>query len=262
MAKPNVLTPDERARLAAYLVETLVAGPTKTPRDNAVRNARLLAAGDPDKALGFSFDGLDVQEVMDAVAALCGCSADPEDTEGPGYIDPDRTVDELEAMAARLGQAAAKQERVLICTGHPTGVMPMHMAVARALAERGAKVLTPREAERLSRDHHGRNLRVLYLDGVGVLSDGARLLHTHESWPMDALLEEGEPPDLVLADHGFAGAAVEQGLETLAFNDVNDPAIAVAKARGKIGVVVPLDDNVPPGLYAPLASVLVEAIGR
>jgi hypothetical protein len=79
---------------------------------------------------------------------------------------------------------------------------------------------------------------------------------------MDALLEAGEPPDLVLADHGFAGAAVERGLETLAFNDINDPAIAVAKARRKIDVVVPLDDNVPPGLYAPLASVLVDAIRR
>ena len=256
------MTPDERARLGAYLVETLVAGPTRTSRQNAVRNARLLAAGDPDKALGFSFEELELTEVMDAVAALCGCSADPTDVEGPGYIDPDRTMDELEAMAARLAEAAAKGERVLICTGHPTGVLTMHQAVARALIETGAKVLTPREGERISRDHHGRNLRILYLDGVGVLSDGARLLHTHESWPMDALLEEGEPPDLVLADHGFAGAAVEQGVETIAFNDVNDPAIAVAKARGKIDVVVPLDDNVPPGLYAPLASVLVEAIER
>ena len=262
MAKPNVLTPDERARLAAYLVETLVAGPTNTSRQNAVRNARLLAAGDPDKALGFSFEDLELEEVMDAVAALCGCSADPLDVEGPGYIDPDRTLDELEAMAERLHEAAQNGERVLICTGHPTGVMVMHQAVARALHDAGVKVLTPREAERLSRDNHGRNLRILYLDGVGVLSDGARLLHTHESWPMDALLEAGEPPDLVLADHGFAGAAIAQGLETLAFNDVNDPAIAVAKARGMTNVVVPLDDNVPPGLYAPLASVLVDAINR
>ena len=257
---PPILSPDERARLREHLLETLVAGPTRTPRDNAVRNARLLAQGDPDKLLGFSFAGLDLQEVMDAVAALCGCSADPSDTVGPGYIDPDRTLDELEAMAARLGQAARRGERVLVCTGHPTGVMPMHMAVSRALSEAGAKVLTPREGERLYRDHHGRNLRVLYMDGVGVLSDGARLLHTHESWPMESLLEAGEPPDLVLADHGFAGGAVERGVETVAFNDVNDPALAVAKARRKLDVVVPLDDNVPPVNYEPLAQVLVRAI--
>ena len=257
---PAILTPDERARLRAHLLETLVAGPTRTPRDNAVRNAVMLARGDEDKLLGFSYEDLSIQEVMNAVAALCGCSPDPKETEGPGYIDPERTLDELEAMATRLGEAARRGERVLICTGHPTGVMPMHMAVSRALAEAGSKVLMPREGERLHRDLHGRNLRVTYLDGVGVLSDGARLLHTHESWPMEALLEAGEPPDLVLADHGFAGAAIERGVETLAFNDVNDPAIAVAKARRKIDVVVPLDDNVAPTLYEPLAAVLVRAI--
>jgi hypothetical protein len=257
---PNVLTAEERARLRDHLVDTLVAGPTKTTRQNAVRNARMLVRGDEDKQLGFSFDGLDIQEVMDAVAALCGCSADPEDVAGPGYIDPERTIDELEAMAERLGAAARRGEHVLLCTGHPTGPLPLYQAVARELGEAGCKILTPREGERLGRDRHGGGLRVLYLDGVGVLGDGARLLHTHEAWPMRALLEAGEPPDLVMADHGFAGAAIESGLETLAFNDVNDPAIAVAKARRKIDVVVPLDDNVSPSLYDPLTEVIVRAI--
>lgn len=225
-----------------------------------MRNARLLAEGEPDKMLGLSFDGLELDEVMGAVTALCGCSPDPDDLEGPGYIDPERTLEELDAMAARLAEAGRKGERIVLATGHPTGIMTIHMAVSRALAEAGCKVLTPLEGERLRRDHHGRNLRILYLDGVGVLSDGARLLHTHEAWPMEALLDAAESPDLVLADHGFAGAAIERGLETLAFNDVNDPAIAVAKARGRIDVVVPLDDNVPPSLYEPLAAVLAAAV--
>jgi hypothetical protein len=257
---PGLLTEEERAHLRAYLVETLVAGPTRTPRDNVVRNARLLAQGDEDKMLGFSFDGLDLREVMDAVSDLCGCSPDPGETTGPGYIDPERTLDGLEAMAERLAAAARRGERILLCTGHPTGPLPLYQAVARELAGAGCKILTPREGERLGRDRYGRGLRIVYLDGVGVLGDGARLLHTHEAWPMEALLEAGEPPDLVLADHGFAGAAIESGLETHAFNDVNDPAIAVAKARRKIDVVVPFDDNVAPSLYAPLADLLVRVI--
>lgn len=257
---PPILTPDDRARLRDYLLETLLAGPTKTTRENAVRNAELLAAGDPDKMLGFSFEELDPQEVMDAVAALCGCSPSLDERDGPGYIDPDWTLDELEAMAARLAAAARRGESVLLCTGHPTGPLPLYQAVSRALAEAGCKVLTPREGDRLGPNHGGRRLRVLYLDGVGVLSDGASLLHTHMATPMEALLEGGEPPDLVMADHGFAGAAIERGLETVAFNDINDPAIAVAKARRKIDVVVPLDDNVPPSLYQPLAEVLIRAI--
>ena len=257
---PPILTEIERARLREYLLETLLAGPTKTTRANAVRNAELLAAGDPDKMLGFSYDGLDSQEVMDAVAELCGCSPSLAEREGPGYIDPVRTLDELETMAARLALAARRGERVLLCTGHPTGPLALYMAVSRALAEAGCKILTPREGERLAHDSRGRKLRVVYLDGVGVVSDGASLRHSHSGDPMAALLEAGEPPDLVMADHGFAGAAIEHGLEVIGFNDINDPALAVAKARRKIEVLVPLDDNVPPRLYEPLAEVLVRAI--
>jgi len=257
---PPILSSDERARLREHLLDTLLAGPTKTPRSNAVRNAEMLAAGDPDKMLGFSYVDLDPQEVMDAVAALCGCSADLTDRAGPGWIDPDRTLDELEAMAARLRQAARRGERVLLATGHPTGPLPLYISVSRALAEAGCKILTPNEGVQFGHDRRGRHLRVLYLDGVAVLSDGAGLLHTHSGEPMETMLEAGEPPDLVMADHGFAGAAIERGLEVIGFNDVNDPALAVAKARRKIEVLVPLDDNVPPGLYQPLAGVLLRAI--
>ncbi|MGH2727112.1 MAG: phosphatase, partial [Actinomycetota bacterium] len=157
---PSILSKNERARLREYLLETLLAGPTKTPRSNAVRNAELLAAGDPDKMLGFSYGDLEPQEVMDAVSALCGCSADLAERDGPGWIDPDRTLDELEAMAARLGLAARRGERVLIATGHPTGPLPMYMAVSRALAEAGCKVLTPNEGVKFGHEHRGRRLRV------------------------------------------------------------------------------------------------------
>src|SRR5437867_1252029 len=221
-----LLGSNERARLRRHLVETLVAGPTKTSRSNVVGNAKALAEGDPDKRLGFSFEGLDLEEVMQAVAALCGCSPNPAERDGPGYIDPDRTLDEAEALAERLAEAGRRGERVLLCTGHPTGPLPLYQAVSRALAEAGCKILTPLEKERLGRDRRGRGLHVRYLDGVGSLCDGTALLHTHESWPMEALLEASETPDLVFADHGFAGAAVERGLETVALNDVNDPALA------------------------------------
>jgi hypothetical protein len=55
----------------------------------------------------------------------------------------------------------------------------------------------------------------------------------------------------VLADHGFAGAAIDAGVETLSVADVNDPALIVAKAQGRTDVVVVMDDNVAPGDYWP-----------
>lgn len=256
---PSILSAVDRARLREHLLAERIAGETRTPRSGVVGHAEALARGDPDKLLGFSFEGLDLEEVMDAVAALCGCSSDPADRDGPGVIDPERTLDALEALAGRLAGAALRGERLLACTGHPTGLLPLYQVVAGASEAAGCKVLKPRQDETLREDRR-RGYAVRYLGGVGCLTDRASLLHTHASWPMEALLETAELPDLVLADHGFAGAAVERGIETVAFNDVNDPALAVARARGKIEVVVPLDDNVPPDRYEPIAAVLAGAI--
>jgi hypothetical protein len=55
----------------------------------------------------------------------------------------------------------------------------------------------------------------------------------------------------VLGDHGFAGAAIERSVVTIAVMDINDPALAVAWAEGKDVMIVPMDDNRPPRLYEP-----------
>jgi hypothetical protein len=257
-----MMTPTERAELRAHLLASGISGDTKTTRENSVRNARLLSEGDPDKKLGLDHEGLDLGEVMHAVAALCGCDPDAATTHGAGYIDPDLTLDALDAYAERLRAAVRDAETLLICTGHPTGPLPVYTAMARALEAAGCKVLRPLEDVKLpppadERRHRGNRIR--YVEGVGLYADGASLYHTHSAWPMEALLDACDP-DLVLADHGFAGAAIARGVETLAFNDINDPSLAVAKARRMIDVVVPLDDNVPSYLYAPLAEFLVRAI--
>ena len=50
------MTPDQRRILHDHLLETLIAGPTRTPRSNVVSNAEKLADGDPDKHLGVGHD--------------------------------------------------------------------------------------------------------------------------------------------------------------------------------------------------------------
>lgn len=252
------MTPEQRESLHAYLLDTRIAGDTRTPRRSVVGNAEALAAGDPDKSLGFDFVDLDAQEVIDAVATVCGTQRDLGLRDGPGYIDPERTLDELHGYGDRLAEAAGRGELILACTGHPAGLLHLYQEVVRALADAGCKILTPRAGERLrSGAPRWSGDRVRFLGGVGSLTEGAHLHHTHESWPMERLLEDGEMPDLVLADHGFAGGAVVRGVETLAIADVNDPALSVAKVRGHLDVVVPLDDNVNPELYDPITSYLV-----
>lgn len=252
------MTPDLRRSLRAHLLATGICGDTRTSRENSVANAEKLAEGDPDKALGLGARGRDAAQVLEAVAALCGCSPALDERDGPGVIDPDLTLNALHALGDRLAKAAGGG-RMLIVTGHPTGLLPMYQAIARALVEVGVELVTPLgdvddrlEPPRAFR----RPRRARYLDGVGVLAAGADLVHTHESWPMDQLLDRAGDLDLILADHGWAGAAIARGYEVVAFNDVNDPAIAVAKADGLVDIVVPLDDNLPPAVYDPLTVYL------
>lgn len=255
------MTPNDRARLRAHLLETGLAGGTRTPRSNAVSHAEKLAGDDPDKHMGVGRRSRDAAGVLAAVAALCGCSAALDERDGPGNIDPERTLDGLILVGDALAEVAAARGRILIMTGHPTGVMPMYQTVARALAAAGVSLETPLDDHHLTKPRAPkRPLRLRYLDGVGVLATSGDLLHTHEAWPAERALDAIEPPDLVLADHGFAGAAIMRGLPVACFTDVNDPAIAVAWDDGLVRAVVPIDDNRPPVNYDPLAAWLVERV--
>jgi hypothetical protein len=63
-----------------------------------------------------------------------------------------------------------------------------------------------------------------------------------------------------MADHGWAGAAGQAGIDTVGFADCNDPALFAGEAEGKIAVAVPLDDNVLPHHYAePIAYLLARS---
>jgi hypothetical protein len=73
---------------------------------------------------------------------------------------------------------------------------------------------------------------------------------------MRDLLRELDTVDLVVADHGFAGAAVAAGIPTVAVMDTNDPALAVVARRGADLTVVPMDDNRPQNSYAAALEVL------
>jgi hypothetical protein len=246
--------------LREHLVRHRIAGEVGTSREDNLRNAARMAQGLRTYDFGLvPRRPWTADEVVGVMAQRCGISPDPSYEEGVDTIDPDLTLAQLERWRERLAKAAAGGERVLLATGHPTGVLALHLQVAAALRAAGAQVLVPDsgfrwdwpEAWGRSRPRH-----IRAINGVHVLASGGELLHTHEPEPMRALLEVlgDDPPDLVVADHGWAGAAAEAGIETLALADCNDPALFVAEHEGKPVVTVPLDDNVPPHLYDPLSS--------
>lgn len=260
--------PLDRAALRGHLVASRIAGDIATPREENLRNAGRMAQGLEHYAFGLTpLRRWTQQEVVAVMVERCGLVADPAYVEGPDTIDPDLTLEQLERWRTRLARAAARRERVLVATGHPTGVLAIHLQVVAALRAGGAQVLLPATDwtwpwdddraswGRPSPTDRPRPRHIRTINGVHVLASGGELLHTHSPVPMQALLGAGSrPPDLVVADHGWAGAAVEAGIEALAFADSNDPALFVAEHEGKPVITVPLDDNVQPQLYDPLSA--------
>lgn len=244
--------------LRAHLVQTRIAGDVATPRENNLRAMRRLADGHEPSWFGLAPKPVTFADVLAVMAERVGVVADPAYVEGPDTIDPDRTVERLDAMAERLARAARDREDVFLATGHPAGLLALHLPVAQALRAAGCDVLTPYAGTRLTRPDG--YLEIRYVGGVAMVSLRAELNHTHSPDPMRALLDQGLRPSLVCADHGWAGAAGEAGIDVVAFADCNDPALVVGEADGRIGVCVPLDDNVLPHHYQPLADVLVHAV--
>jgi len=255
-----------REELRAQLCQARIAGDVATPRDNNLRSYRRVVTGDEYASFGLELaPDWTVEAVLEVMARRCGVSADPFVRDGADTINPDRTVEALDAAAELLAEAAADGARVLVATGHPAGLLPVHLAVVAALREAGCTVLTPARGWRYEEWRRNREeLReIRYVADVAMVSNRGELCHTHSAEPMRAMLRDlrraGEaPPDLVVADHGWAGAAGAAGIPVVGFADSNDPALFLGAEEGKISVVVPLDDNVEPHLYGPLTAYLLD----
>ena len=237
--RPGGFTDQE---LADGLVRAAIAGPVAShDRANVLWRIGRLVDGDPEEQFGMS--GLrtySVAEILALIAEETGFDADPTIHLGSVSIEPTRVIRALKEAGARLTEAAKRGERVLLATGHPASLALLYGAVAELLREHGAKILTPMEGARCSDLVHVGAIR--YVGDVGVFAHIGDPIHTHGPEPMRRMLEEAEP-DLVVADHGFAGAAIEAGVETIAIADVNDPAPIVAKAQGRTKLVVVMDDG-------------------
>jgi hypothetical protein len=251
-----------RQDLIDHLLDTRIAGAVATPRENNLDHYHELANGNRYYWLGLELGDRweDEGAVLELMSERCGVIADPSHRSGQDTIDPELTVEALDRAAVALRKAASGGERVLLATGHPGGLLGVHLATAAALRAAGCEVVTV--APGLYTDDG----RVLQIGGVAMVLRGAALVHTHSPAPMEAVLdameEQGHPmPQLVVADHGWAGCAGRRGLDVIGYADCNDPALFVGEAEGTVTVAVPLDDHVYPRHYEPLTAYLLAAAG-
>ena len=251
-----------RAELIDHLVRTRIAGDVATPRENNLSHYRKLSNGDRHYWFGLEFGDrwTDEQDVLAVMADRCGVVDDPDHRSGQDTIDPELTVAGLERAATVLRKAASEGQRVLFATGHPGGLIDVHRSIAEQLRTAGCEIMVI--PSRLQADGGF----VFQFADVAMLERGATLWHTHSPEPMAAVLDgfarEGRPlPDLVVADHGWAGCAAQRGITAVGFADCNDPALFLGEAEGTVAVTVPLDDHVPdPRHYDPMTAYLLDAL--
>lgn len=252
------MTPTE---LAVYLDSVHITGEVATPRENNLQHMRQFLEGNEHLEFGVELTrAWTYDDVFDLMHERVGTNPDRDHVEGQDTIDAAACVAALDRFADRLGASAHRKERILFATGHPAGLLPVHAAFARAVTRVGATAVRVPEGRRFREG----DIRQIF--GVLVWHQHGGLMHTHFPEPMrlslDTLVADGQAlPDLVVADHGWAGQAAAVGLPTLGFADCNDPGLFVSEAQGQLEVAVPLDDNVCPGLYDPLIRYVLDRAG-
>src|SRR3954451_13160168 len=221
---PSVPT---RAELGEHLVRARIAGDVGTSRASNVGNVHKMLARDPDYWFGVELDrAWTFEEAVATVAKRVGIDPDHTRESGADTIDVDLCLDALDDVADRLLELAERRGRVMFATGHPTGLLGLYLPLVAALSAAGCTVVTPAAERWVS--VQGVQRRVRYVAGVATIGTGGDLLHTHSPEPMQHVLRESPSVDVVVADHGWAGAAGQAGLRTVGFADTNDPALFLA----------------------------------
>jgi hypothetical protein len=235
------------------LAATVAGNCTSHGAENNLYKINLLLERDGDHTFGMEGLLRDVgfEEAYDAVAVHVGHPPDREENPGRGCIDPSRTAAGLLEAGGRIRAVAEAGGSFVFATGHPGALLSYYLGLAQWVEELGGGALT---AQTQGRYKKGSILD--WVGPVGALGNGASLWHTHSPDPMRDLLQELGAVDLVVADHGFAGAAIAAELPTVAVMDTNDPALAVVAERGADLTVVPMDDNRPQTSYDAALDVL------
>jgi hypothetical protein len=213
---------------------------------------RRVLSGDPATMLGLErFEGADLPELRAVTAEVWGWNSD----EPVVSIEPDRVLTGLVAARDRVVDVARRGGRILVATGRPASLLPLHQHLARLTLEAGGHLLDSGEAGPIAAAGRA-SVRLWWLGGVAVLTDGDVLLADPGVEAIDELLFTVPFPDLVVADRGFAGGALRAGIEVVALADLDALALGVAASRGLPVTVVPMHERRPASAYTALEPLL------
>lgn len=200
-----------------------------------------LVSGAPDAALGLDLGRVSRDEAYGALDAIWGWDGETARV----TIDPARTLEAATIAAGLLATVSVPGARIALATGRPAALLPLYRGVAAAATAAGAEVLGSEQQA-----VEGAAEQTLWWhDGVAVVSDGLSVLADDGLRAGPEWLFAVGRPKLAIADHGFAGAAIVDGHQTIALADLDALALGVAARRGLPVCVVPLHDGRPPSAY-------------
>jgi hypothetical protein len=254
--KNGAMAPEDLRR---DLVRRRIAGPVPTDRSSNINNLRALARRDPHYMFGVDVhEEWDEASLLDLMHRRVGISEDPRFDRGQDVIDPGLTIGALERYADVIGGCAARGDTFLFATGHPSCLAWIYAPIVRAVRAAGCPVVSLSDLTGSDNPVTGTTLTVAapepgevrQVEGVLMRYRNGNLMHTHEPGFMEQVIgrldASGVRPDLVVADHGWAGASGRCGYRTIGIADCNDPALFVAEAQNEVEVCVPMDDGMPP----------------
>ncbi len=237
-----------RKRVTDAVLESGVAGEIKDHNQEMTHKAVVqMLAGNPYFSFGIksvakaSGHKLNAKTAKQWMSEALGISLKRFEKNGPSYIDPDLTVERLHDMMGVIDEAILNRRRILMATGHPGSMLQFYLRLEQYIRDHQEEQLM------VTLDKSWRVSEFNWIDCVGsvlVVCDVGSLLHTHDHEPMDQVLKylKGNV-DLVIADHGFAGSAVNAGIKTIGLHDVDDPAIPIAERLGQDVLPIPINDN-------------------
>ncbi len=136
-------------------------------------------------------------------------------------------------------------------------MLSFYQRIARTARDEGAQILTSDDVGHFTaagRSHR----RLWWLDGVAVITDGNDIVADDALQAGDEMLFAVGRAELVVADRGFAGHALRDGYDVVAFADLDAVALGVAAWRGLPVSLVPIGEGKPPGGYELLADLALD----
>lgn len=246
--------PRKKDKPRERLKSSHVTGASRMGREEVRNVARRVARGETRVLLGLDpFDGLTPDDVYEALDAMWGW----DHSSTRCSIDPDLTVEAAVGAFTRIADVARAGGRIALATGRPASMLSFYQRIARTARDAGARILTSDDAGRFTaagRSHR----RLWWLDGVAVITDGHDIVADDALQAGDEMLFAVGRAELVVADRGFAGHALRDGYDVVAFADLDAAALGVAAWRGLPVSLVPMGEGKPPAGYELLADLTLD----